>query len=264
MLVLGAVALVKWLVLWSLLGKHATFKVDFALLKTHLILALPIMLTLLVSGSAEYIDGLIVNARFHGSFFAVYRYGAKELPILLIVANTFSTAMIPAIAANLPQGLEELKRKSTRLMHLFFPVTMVLLVISPFLYYHVFSENFVYSSLIFNVYLLLVIPRMLFPQTILMGLQHSQYQLISAGIEIVLNVSLSLWLSSIIGLPGIAAGTLLAYCVDKAFMIAVNRWKYGIRPLQYIHLKVFVIYTMATLGAFALGFRLFQSGFWGF
>ncbi|MFN8299583.1 MAG: hypothetical protein U0T75_10780 [Chitinophagales bacterium] len=264
LLLLGVVALVKWLVLLSLLGKHGTFKVDFNLLKTHLLLALPIMLTLLVSGSAEYIDGLIVNARFHGSFFAVYRYGAKELPILLIIANTFSTAMIPSIAADLQQGLDELKVKSTRLMHLFFPITIVLLVVSPLLYYYVFSENFVYSAVIFNIYLLLAIPRVLFPQTIIMGLQHSRYQLVSAVLEITLNVSLSLWLSYKIGLPGIALGTFIAYCFDKAFLIAINKWKYGISPSKYINLPVFIGYTLTTLAAFALGFRLFQSGFWGF
>ncbi len=94
---LGLVALFKWICLALLLFKYARFKPDWALLKQHLLLALPILLAIFVSGSSEYIDGLIVK-NMHRKFgevgFAVFRYGAKELPILLIVANTLSTAMI--------------------------------------------------------------------------------------------------------------------------------------------------------------------------
>lgn len=251
-----AVAAVKVVALLFLLARFSTFKLNRELIMTTLRLALPLLLSIFVSGSSEYIDGLIVKARFDDVAFAVYRYGAKELPILLIIANTFSTAMIPVIAANLNDGLDEIKRRSTKLMHVFFPLTIVLMLASHFLYQYVFSESFIYSAVIFNIYLLLAIPRLVFPQTILTGLQHSRYLLISSVLEITINVSLSLWLARTMGLPGIALGTFVAFCFDKAFLTAVNHFKYGISPARYIPLSLLAVYSILTFLALGAGFWL--------
>lgn len=261
---LGLVALFKWICLALLLFKYARFKPDWVLLKRHLLLALPILLAIFVSGSSEYIDGLIVKARFDNVAFAVFRYGAKELPILLIVANTLSTAMIAPVAANMQSGLQELKDRSKRLMHLFFPITIILLIISPPLFRYVFNENFVYSSLIFNIYLLLAIPRLVFPQTILTALKHNKYQLVSAILELSLNVGLSIWLAGILGLPGIAAGTFIAFIVDKLFQAFIVWRICGIKPHQYVDFKPYLAYSALSLAAFAISFKLFQADFWDF
>lgn len=259
-----AVALIRLLFALYLLNRFAAFRFDTQLQLTALRLSVPVILSLFVSGSAEYIDGLIVKSKFDDTFFAVYRYGAKELPVLLIVANTFSTAMIPVIAGNRESGLAELKYKSTRLMHLFFPLTAVLLVISPLLYRYVFNEGFVYSAIIFNIYLLLAIPRVLFPQTVLTGLQHTRYLLVSSVLEILINVSLSIYLAGKIGLPGIAAGTFVAYLFDKLFLITILRFVYGVKPSAYINLLPFVAYTLLTFIAFGVGYYLFSHQYWGF
>ncbi|MFN8288455.1 MAG: polysaccharide biosynthesis C-terminal domain-containing protein [Chitinophagales bacterium] len=264
---LVTVAFLKWCFLVGLLFIYGRVKPNWQLMKQHVGLALPILLAIFVSGSSEYIDGLIVKSmpqKFGEVGFAVFRYGAKELPILLIVANTLSTAMIVPVAANLTTGLEELKNRSRRLMHLFFPVTIVLLIISPPLFRYVFSENFVYSSLIFNIYLLLAIPRLVFPQTILTALKHNRFQLLSAIIELSLNVSLSIWLAHVMGLPGIAFGTLIAFIVDKLFQAIVVSRVCGIKPSQYVDFKPYLAYSFLSLLAFALSFKLFQGGFWDF
>lgn len=257
------VAFTKWLLLLVLLFIYARAKPNWKLIKEHLALALPILLAIFVSGSSEYIDGLIVKSRFDDVDFAIFRYGAKELPILLIIANTLSTAMIAPIAANVSDGLQELKARSSRLMHLFFPLTIVLLVVSPPLFRYVFNENFVYSSLIFNIYLLLAIPRLVFPQTILTALKHNRFQLISAILELSLNIALSIWLSSFLDLPGIAAGTFIAFIVDKVFQTVVVYRLFGIKPREYIDLKPFTIYTLLTLAVFVFSYVLFKNNVWG-
>ncbi|HLP52630.1 MAG TPA: oligosaccharide flippase family protein [Chitinophagales bacterium] len=258
------VALLRLLFTVFLLGRFASFKFDSGIQLNGIRVSLPLIGSLFVSGSAEYIDGILVKAKFDDMFFAVYRYGAKELPILLIVANTFSTAMVPVISGNLQQGLEELKARSTRLMHIFFPLTMVLMILSPVIYKYAFSDSFIYSSIIFNIYLLLAIPRFLFPQTVLTGLQHNRYLLISSLLEITINVSLSVYLAGKIGLPGIAMGTFVAYTFDKVFLMAVLRFRYGIKTSSYVTGFVFFSYTFASLAAFALAHYLFKNGFWGF
>lgn len=250
------IAILKLIFSFVLLGIFGKYKIDIPILTKGLRLALPLMLSLFVSGSAEYIDGLIVKARFDDVGFAIYRYGAKELPILLIIANTFSTAMLPVLAGNLSQGLGELKQRSARLMHLLFPLTIVLMIASPYIYQYAFNDSFMYSAFIFNIYLLLIVPRMVFPQTILTATQHSTYLVISSVLEIIINVSLSLYLSSLIGMPGIALGTVIAYIFDKLFLMAVVRFVLKINPQQYIALVPFTFYNILTIIAFALGYWL--------
>lgn len=251
-----AVAIFKLLVSFTLLGIYGRYQLSLPILINGFKLALPLMLSLFVSGSAEYIDGIIVKARFDNVGFAVYRYGAKELPVLLIIANTFSAAMLPALAENLNNGLAQLKERSTRLMHLFFPLTIVLMLTSPYIYQYAFNDSFMYSAFIFNIYLLLIIPRVLFPQTILTATQHSKWLVISSVLEISINISLSLYLSTVMGLAGIAVGTLVAYLFDKMFLIIVVRYVLNINPQQYIAFVPFIFYNILTLIAFALGYWL--------
>jgi O-antigen/teichoic acid export membrane protein len=250
MLGLILLSVLKLVFTLMLLQKYATLKPSGSMLmKTvaeNLKLSAPLIGSIFVSGSAEYIDGLIVKSKFDDMFFAVYRYGAKELPVLLIVANTFSTAMIPSIAANLEDGLKELKQKSARMMHIFFPLTIILMPLSPYLYKYVFNDSFIYSSLIFNIYLLLAVPRLLFPQTILTGTQKTPLLLLSSVLEIIINVSLSIYLAGIMGLPGIAFGTFIAYLFDKIFLMAVNRFYLGIPVSKYVPLKPYFVYVILT------------------
>lgn len=249
-----ALAAIKIIALLFLINRFGNFRFNRALQWANLKVSLPLMLSIFISGSAEYIDGLIVKAKFDNVAFAVYRYGAKELPVLLIVANTFSAAMLPAISANIKEGLAEVKRRSTRLMHLFFPLSIVLMLASHHLYMYVFNESFIFSALLFNIYLLLIIPRLLFPQTILMGMQHSKFLLISSVLEITINVSLSIWWAGIMGLPGIALGTFVAYTFDKIFLIMVNRFRFGISVTDYVSLLPFFAYSILLLLAFAGGY----------
>jgi O-antigen/teichoic acid export membrane protein len=251
-----SVAALRFIIILFVLNKFAVFRFNARFLLSNLKISAPLLASIFVSGSAEYIDGMIVKAKFDDVSFAVFRYGARELPVLLIIANTMSSAMVPSIARNLSEGLTDLKKHSTRLMHFFFPLTIVLMLSSRFLYQYVFSESFIYSAFIFNIYLLLIIPRVLFPQTILTGLQHTKYLLLSSVIEIALNVSLSIWLAGKIGLPGIAIGTLIAYLFDKIFLVSVNRVVYKIHFSQYMRRGLFWIYTLATLLAFGVSYSL--------
>ncbi len=256
-------AALKLLFSGIVLKKFATLKINvaelsFALTENFKISA-PLIASIFVSGSAEYIDGVIVKSKFDDMFFAVYRYGAKELPVLLIVANTFSTAMISSIAANLESGLEELKERSARMMHIFFPLTIVLLPLSPYLYKYVFNDSFIYSSLIFNIYLLLAIPRLLFPQTVLTGMQKPRFLLFSSVLEIIINVSLSVYLAGKIGLPGIAFGTFIAYTFDKLFLMAVNRYYFGIPVKKYVPLIPYFVYVILTFVSFFCSLQVLKN-----
>lgn len=259
---LTAVSFLKLLYTLYLIATNGTFIFNKQLITTNIKNALPLMLAILVSGSAEYIDGIIVKSKFSDLFFAVYRYGAKELPIMLVMANTFSSAVIPVISAKLSDGLYEVKKGSSRLMHIFFPVSIALMLFSPIVYKYVFNDSFIYSSLIFNIYLLLIIPRVLFPQSILTALQQTRFLFFSSLLELTINVLLSVWLANKIGLPGVAIGTFIAYCADKVFLSIVLYKTQNIGMSAYLNIKLFGAYTTALILAFAAGQYLMSIDFW--
>lgn len=226
-----------WL-LWIVIYKEK--EGDFSI--TWAYLSLPLVIAALVGGLGEFTDGWLVNHYYNGFQFALYRYGAKELPLTMLLANAFSNAMVPVFQGMERQnGLGEIKRKSRILLRNFSWVIIVLMLASPLLYAKVFGSAFVSASHIFNIYLLLVIFRLMFPQTILLALKHQKMLMWIGIIEIMVNVACSIWLNSLLGLPGIALGTVLAFGSEKIMLAWVLWKKEGIKPSEYIDLQRFFI-----------------------
>jgi O-antigen/teichoic acid export membrane protein len=91
---------------------------------------------------------------------------------------------------------------------------------------------------------LLIIPRLVFPQTIIVGRKKTHITLIAAIIEIVVNISLSLLMLKLgYKLTGVAVSTFVAYVVSNAFLVGYVWFKMKIKPAEYIPLKVFALYS---------------------
>ena len=239
------ISILRWIWLFVLLSRYAEFKFSWPFLKEHLSLGIPLIISTLLSGSAQYVDGVIVTSRYDAEAFAKFRYGAKELPLVLLLANGLSNAMLSEFSSKekLRNSLKVLKHKSRRLMHYLFPITMVFMLFSRVLYPVLFNENFVRSADVFLVYLLLIIARLVFPQTILIGLKKTRIIVLASFIEIVLNVFLSLYLVQFYGLVGIALATVIVYVIEKVFLISYNYFRLGIKPTEYIPLTTHLIYS---------------------
>jgi O-antigen/teichoic acid export membrane protein len=129
-------------------------------------------------------------------------------------------------------------------MNFLFPATMLMMLIARWLYPLMFRQEFEKSSGIFLVYSLLIIPRLVFPQTIIIGRKKTHITLIAAIIEIVVNISLSLlMLKWGYKLVGVAVSTFIAYMVSNLFLVGYVWFKMKIRPAEYIPLKIFAIYS---------------------
>ena len=174
-----------------------------------LLSSFPFIGAILASGSADYIDGFLVKHFFTNQDFSIYRYGAKELPLVLILANSLGASMIPLIHQNLSQGILSLKESAGRLLHISFPIALLLMIFSQPLFSYFFTENFNGAVIVFQTYLLLIIPRLVFPQTILQSLDGGKWIFISAITELALNVVFSILLLHLFGLMGIALGTVI-------------------------------------------------------
>ena len=87
---------------------------------------------------------------------------------------------------------------------------------------------------------------------------HGKYLVASSILEITVNVSLSIYLSGVIGLPGIAVGTLVAFCIDKVFLILVARCKYDIHLGSYLKIGEYTLFSVAAVVCFAISVYLLQ------
>ena len=128
-------------------------------------------------------------------------------------------------------------------MHLLFPATMFIMLFTRWFYPRLFNPEFQKSADVFLIYTLLIIPRLVFPQTIVVGRKKTNVSLIVAIIEISLNITLSLlmikWGYNIVG---VALATFIVYCIEKAILAGYVWKKMKIKPSEYIPLKVYGIY----------------------
>lgn len=236
--------LFRWVWLIILLLKVSRFKVSMPFIKEHFHLGYPLIISALLSGSAQYIDGLLVNWFYDPATFAIFRYGARELPLSVLLANAFDNSMTPEFNRHsLSENLLAIQRKSEKLMHIIFPVSIILLATSNWLYPLVFNEHFISSASVFNIYLLLAISRMVFPQTILVGHKLTRYVMAASLAEMGIHISVCFLFIHLWGINGVAFSTLFSYMAEKALLALFVYQKLGIHPTKYMAIKTLLIYS---------------------
>jgi O-antigen/teichoic acid export membrane protein len=223
-------------------------KVSWQFIREHLWLGTPLILTSLISGSAQYTDGVIVSAVYRDpAMFAWFRYGAKEFPLVLMLANGLSNAMLPEFSTRerMRESLAKIRVKSKRLMHILFPVVMVVMLGAQWIYPRMFNSDFSKSADIFLIYSLLIVPRLVFPQTIIVGRKKTHISLISAILELAFNIPLSLLMIKWgYGLVGVALSTFIVYVIGKIFLISYLWIKMKIKPSEYIPVRLYLSYSV--------------------
>ncbi len=239
-------AVLKLLIAGVLIYRESILKIDVVTLKNLVKDSLPLMGASLVAGSSAYIDGYIISQNYNADVFAVFRYGAKEFPVFLIIANAFSVSMIPEVSreGNLQFALDKIKTNSRKMMFYMFPMAIVLVLISKYLYVLVFSSDFEQSYIIFNIYLLLLMSRLIFTNSILIGLKQNIIILIVSVAELTVNVVFSLIFMQYWGYIGVAYGTLVAYFFEKIILAIIIKRKNNIKLSDYLPLKTLVLFSL--------------------
>lgn len=248
-----AASLIRFVWLLGVLGKYSKVQFDSSLMKEFLRQGAPLVLSTFLSSSASYIDGFIITSNFSPDDFAVFKYGARELPLSLLLANSLSMAMLPRFAqANIESPLAEMRSETFRLNWLLFPMTIVLIATSHWFYPLVFSTQFEASATIFNIYLLLIISRLLFPQTILTAKKINKTLVYASLFEIIINVTSSILLSQKFGIVGVAYGTFIAYVFEKIYLVVACKRLLNINIGNYAPLKSYISLSMATAAIFVI------------
>lgn len=251
-LFLTAFAFAKLLFLLALLLILEKPAINFKIILSQLKFSTPLILSLLASGSADYIDSFIVSGFFGQEKVALFRYGAKEFPLAVLLASALSSASIINFTSNkeINAALNDLRKSASRLMNILFPISIVLMLTSNFLYPLIYSPAFTNSAAIFNIYLLLLISRLIFPQTILIALGNSQIILLASVLEIAVNIFSSLFFLNLYGITGVALGTLTAFFFEKIFLSVFIYYKYKINPAKYLNVRQWLLYTTLLIMAY--------------
>ena len=80
----------------------------------------------------------------------------------------------------------------------------------------------------------------------------------TAALELVINVSLSVWAIILFkdhpewAIQGVAGATVIAYMIDKAILVVWTRKKLGVRPGQYTQIKLWILYSLIMVGLFGV------------
>ena len=213
-------------------------------------LATPLLLYTLLANLTLVTDGMVVSHFLQDdNAFLMFRYGARELPIAVTLAAATSNALLPIISDSLEQGIVTVKERGRQLMHWLYPLSIVLMLTSEWFFPLVFRDTFVEAAVVFNVYLLLILSRLVFPQTLLIGMGDTRWMLTASIIETLLNVGLSIWWVQLYGLMGVAAATVVAFFFEKIFLAVVLYRKTGIGVQRYIDLRWLTAYSTLLIAA---------------
>lgn len=210
----------------------------------------------LLAVMAPLIDAWLVQFWYNDpSVFAMFRYGARELPLVGTLAAGLSTAMIPQFSQDWQGSLAELRTRIRRLVIFLYPPVILIIIFAPVLYEYVFSQEFISSSYIFQIYLMLTISQLLIVQPLVLARGKEKWLVQAAVGELIANLMLSLILGYYFGVIGIAWATVLAFIYEKAFLAYRIKRHFGIGLMRY-YPKLGILMTVVLLVIYFLSTEL--------
>jgi O-antigen/teichoic acid export membrane protein len=198
------------------------------------------MLFAVSAGIARSFDAWLIAHMADESAFAVFRYGAREFPWVTALAAGFSTSMIPLLAAGNDHAA--LRTRTARLMNAALPVVAIAMVASPLLFPRVFGPAYTDSARIFNIYLLLGLTQVVFPQTVLTARGETRLLWRVSLVELAINIAASIPLYFMFGLAGVAWGTVIAFAAEKLILLVILQRKFGIPAAGIVPMRLWVMY----------------------
>jgi O-antigen/teichoic acid export membrane protein len=241
--------------LWAvgLVLRHCVWQWRPDLLRYYLVFSMPLVLNMLVGSLVLLFDGWLVGWHFKDeTVFAVFRYGSREFPIATALATALGTAMVAHIALQEKAGLAALKMKTKRLFHLVFPMTIVLLFLSEWLFPLVFNPAFAAAAPLFNIYLLLTASRVLLPNAIVLAKGRPRAILTVGLLELALKIVLGFVFVREWGLAGVAWSVVLVFWVEKIGLIWYLEKRLDVRTSDWLDWRWYTGYVGLLFLAWAI------------
>lgn len=190
---------------------------------------LPIGLSMNVLELSRYVDKLVVSNQSSAVDYAMYTRGAMEIPIIGIIANTLDNLHMPNFVKYYKQNkIDELIRvwhTSIRFMAAFiYPCCLFLIVSAPLLIPALFSEKYIGSVIIFQIYTIGMLSRISTFDIILRVIGKTKIILVAAIMSIIVNVGLTYGLMALWGLVGAPIATVITlFFMRLTYLIAITK-----------------------------------------
>jgi len=242
----------SWL-LYEISQLGGTWKAGWPLVGPWLALAVPLIAYAFLGGLIQAYGGWSVNRYYAGDSaqFALFRYGAREFPLIIALSEALNAALVPIVAGRGEASFSEIRHKTLRLMHLVFPVSILLLASSQYWFTWIFSAGFKGSVPVLNAFFLLAISRVVFPRAILIGLKDNRAVLAFSILEFALLAIATVYLLPARGIQGVAIAIVIAFWVEKALQIARLKYRFGIDPGSYIPMAWWIGYSVLMLAVYS-------------
>ena len=244
-----------WL-LYAVARVRPLFRVEISLLVPWICIAAPLVAYAFLGGLIQAYGGWAVNRFFagDGEQFALFRFGAREFPLLLALSEALNAALIPLVAGRGTDAFPDIRQKTLRLMHRVFPITILLLATSRYWFPLLFSEAFKDSIPVLNAFFLLAATRLVFPRAILIGLRDNRAVLFFSILELLFLVVATSLLLPFLGIQGVALAIVLAFWIEKGLQIIRLKYRFAIPPSAYIPLQWWAGYSLLLLIAYLFPF----------
>lgn len=200
-------------------------KPELGLFKQHLVYAVPLGVGTMLGALNKGLDKIIVASMCSEQDFAVYVNGAFEIPLLALLTGQIGAVLQPELAKAAKSGsLEEVhgtwSRATSKAALIIFPVTAFGVAFSEEIVTVLFSSAYSASSEVFLVYTLVLPMRVIQFGAIFAAMAMGKLVIYRAGLTLILNGVLSVWLVKQFGMIGAAYATIgvtvifvLPYCL---------------------------------------------------
>ncbi len=165
---------------------------------------------------------------------ALWRYGSQEIPFMLgALAALNATALVEGGGGTAPM-LDSLRRRSRKMNWVMMGMAAVAMAASPLAFRAAFGQAFYPAHVVFSTMLLALPSRLLATQPLMISQDlQRQYLLVGFG-ESLLNVAVSLALLPVLGLLGVAVGTVVAYAFERiAYVYLLRQRGHALRTYAF-------------------------------
>lgn len=236
--------LLYYIVLISIERRQLRLDGDEYNLKQLLEYSLPIGLSMGVMELSRYTDKIIVSNQTNPEDYAVYTRGAMDIPVINIVANTLDNLMMPRFVEAFKNKKEDEVLTSwhsmIRLMAVFiYPCCFFLIASASLLIPALFSDKYLGSVLIFQIYTLGLLTRISTFNVIIRAIGKTRIILWISILSIVSNTLLTLCLMDLWGLMGAPIATVIT--------TSLMRFSYLISITYYLKVKIANVFPWRSL-----------------
>ncbi len=236
-----------------LVHRHSTPTLPDAHGRAYWRLSAPLALQSFTGNLVYLFDGWWVGQWFaNPAIFAIFRYGSREFPWASALSTALGTAAVADIAGDTAHGLALLRQRSIRLLHVVMPVSIAMVAATPWLFPVVFNPALAPAGVLFQIYLLVTLSRVLLPNTVLIGLGETRVifyvSLCELAVKIVTGVLFTYWW----GLEGVAWSVVVAYWFEKIALAGVLWRQKGIVPGMWLPVGWYAFYAVVMVVVFGV------------